>query len=127
MSNKKGHVSTPDDPSGSKLMLWIRDVALKYNGDECLIWPFGRDPSGYGSFGRQGRKKYAHRYVCELVNGPAPNPKDHAAHSCDNGPGGCVTRRHLAWKTNAENQVDRWRCEGVRRCISEPMSTTSAG
>lgn len=107
--NKKGFASTPEDPGGSKIMLWIRDVALTYDGDECLIWPFARDPSGYGQFGRHGKKVYAHRYICERTHGAPPHPKDHAAHSCDNGSGGCITRKHLAWKSNAQNQLDRYR------------------
>lgn len=112
--NKKGEVSTPENPGDSKLMLWVRDVALKYEGDDCLIWPFPRDPSGYGHFTRQDRKIYAHRYICERLVGPAPGPKYHAAHSCDNGHLGCVNYRHLSWKSNAENQVDRRRVDPVR-------------
>lgn len=108
-----GQVSTVDRPNGSKLMLWIRDVALKYDSDDCLIWPFSGSSNGYGSTVREGKKLYIHRYICELVHGPAPTPKHHAAHSCDNGPGGCVNFKHLSWKTSAENQLDRFR--GHRR------------
>jgi hypothetical protein len=110
-----GQVSTVDRPNGSKLMLWIRDVALKHDSDDCLIWPFSGSSNGYGSTVRQGKKLYIHRYICELVRGPAPTPKHHAAHSCDNGPGGCVNFKHLSWKTSAENQLDRFR--GPRRKV----------
>lgn len=117
-NNQKGFVSSPADPGSSPVMLWIRDVALKYEGDECLIWPFVREQSGYGSLGRNRQKLMAHRYICEWAHGAPPNPAMHATHSCDNGPGGCVTKRHLEWKTAGGNQLDRRRTEpgpGQRR------------
>lgn len=115
MSWNKGNVSTPDNPGRSKFMLWIRDVALPYQGDDCLIWPFSRDPNGYAGTVRQGKRICIHRYICELVHGAPPTPKHHAAHSCHNGSGGCVSPRHLSWKTNAENQHDRYDVQPHRR------------
>jgi hypothetical protein len=109
----KGFFSTVQNPGTNERMLWLRDVALPYSGDECLVWPFGREPTGYCSMGRHGKKFYVHRHVCELVHGAPPTPKHHAAHSCNNGPGGCVSPRHLSWKTNAENQHDRFRSQPV--------------
>lgn len=102
----KGNRTTPDNPGDSALMLWIRDHR-DYQGDDCLIWPFTRASSGYGSYGRGRRKFYVHRYMCEFRNGPPPSPKHHAAHSCGRGQDGCANPRHLDWKTNAENQLDR--------------------
>lgn len=103
----KGQCSTPDNPCGSKLMLWIAEH-MNYAGDDCLIWPFGRDPNGYGSFGRiidgKRTKIYAHRFMCEARNGPPPSPKHQADHLCNNGYGGCVNPRHLSWATPGENQ-----------------------
>jgi hypothetical protein len=84
---------------------WICDNA-SHHGDECLIWPFSR-PIGYGAFGHLGKQYRAHRFMCELVHGPAPSPRHQAAHSCGNGRNGCVNPRHLSWKTNGENQLDR--------------------
>lgn len=79
-----------------------------YSGDFCLLWPFGRT-EGYGTFGAggSGKLKYAHRYMCELVHGPAPTPKHQAAHECGNGGGGCVNPKHLKWKTPSENMCDK--------------------
>lgn len=81
---------------------FYRDVVLKYDGDKCLAWPFMTDRMGYGMMGR----RYVHVRVCELVNGPAPDPEMEAAHSCGNGRGGCCTKRHLRWRTHAENQAE---------------------
>jgi hypothetical protein len=81
-----------------------------YRGEGCLIWPFGRT-NGYGFFGRTvaGEKLmfYAHRWMCEQVNGPPPSPSHEAAHECGNGTGGCVHPLHVVWKTKSQNQLDR--------------------
>jgi hypothetical protein len=106
-SNQKGFVSTPANPGRSEMMIWIRDVALTWQSDECLIWPYSRNSTGYGTFGRAKKRHYAHRYICALVHGEPPTPKHHAAHSCGSGVNGCVNHRHLAWKTNRDNQLDR--------------------
>jgi hypothetical protein len=103
----KGKYSTPADPLGNKTMLWIRDVALTLQTDLCVGWPFTRIRTGYGRFGRQRKNIYAHRYICEWAHGPAPTPKHQASHSCGNGHLGCVNPRHLSWKTNSENQLER--------------------
>lgn len=99
----KRPVSTPQDPRGSKIMVWLAEH-IQHDGDACLVWPFSRDPSGYGSFGRSGKKIYAHRFMCEARNGQPPTPKHQAAHACDNGYGGCCNPKHLSWKTPGENQ-----------------------
>lgn len=80
-----------------------------YFGEQCLVWPFSRVPQGYGNLGYFGKVRYAHRVMCELANGAAPTPQHQACHSCGNGHGGCVSPRHLSWKTPRENQLDRRR------------------
>lgn len=77
-----------------------------YSGPECLTWPFSRIPAGYGMLGYLGETLYAHRFMCELVNGPPPTPQHEAAHSCGRGKFGCVDPRHLSWKTISENAMD---------------------
>jgi hypothetical protein len=94
-NNQKGFISTPDDPGTSPLMLWIRDVALKWKSDECLTWPFTRINTGYGIIGRGGKTYKAHRYICQWVKGEPPTPEHHAAHSCGRGHDACVNPRHL--------------------------------
>lgn len=79
---------------------------LEYDGPSCLIWPMSRNPNGYGMFGFEGGHYWAHRYMCELVNGPPPTPEHEAAHSCGRGKDGCVHPKHLTWKTPSENALD---------------------
>jgi len=79
----------------------LRETVFVYDGDECLIWPFAK------SHGRPRiRREFVTRVVCEETNGPPPTPDHEAAHSCGNGHLACVTKRHLAWKTHAENMAD---------------------
>jgi hypothetical protein len=84
----------------------LNDVVLPYEGDDCLTWPFVRNPRGYGLIRRDNTMKLVSRLVCEHANGPPPTPKHEAAHSCGKGHEGCVAKRHLSWKTSAENKAD---------------------
>lgn len=77
-----------------------------YQGDDCVAWPFAM-VRGYGAFVHDGKRHVAHRFMCELVNGPPPTPEHQAAHSCGKGHEGCVNPRHLSWKTATENALDR--------------------
>lgn len=88
-----------------KCYQWLQDH-LGYEGDYCLIWPFYRNPNGYGQLGYLGEDHYAHRFMCELANGPPPTPEHEAAHSCGNGAGGCAHPKHLSWKTKSGNLLD---------------------
>lgn len=87
---------------------YLQDVVLKYDGDECLVWPYARNSTGYGQvvIPEKGRKLVS-RVVCEIVNGPPPHTLDEAAHSCGNGSGGCCTPRHLTWKDRSGNEIDK--------------------
>jgi len=90
-----------------KGMTWLRGN-VNYQGDDCLIWPFSRDPHyGRGQVGYKGARHWAHRVMCELAHGPAPADKPQAAHNCGKGHTGCCNPRHLEWKDNSENQIDR--------------------
>lgn len=86
---------------------FIREVAIPFSGDGCLIWPFTRS-RGYGMLRQGNVKRMAHRIICEMVHGGPPSESYHAAHLCGNGHKGCVNPTHLAWKTPSENQRDRW-------------------
>lgn len=88
-----------------KTIQWLRDH-VDYNADYCLVWPFNRNPNGYGQLGYLGKSGYAHRMMCEMAHGPAPNPDYEAAHSCGNGHMGCASPKHLSWKTKSENRMD---------------------
>ena len=86
---------------------YFTDVVLKYDGDDCLTWPYARQWNGRGKIGLKGKTKEVHRAVCEEVYGLPPTPKHEAAHSCGNGHLGCVAKRHLSWKTHKENEADK--------------------
>lgn len=88
-------------------MRFYREVCLTYEGDQCLIWPYGKDRKGYGQLRVVNRKRTVSNLLCTDVYGEPPTPKHEAAHSCGNGTGGCVNKMHLSWKTRAENQADR--------------------
>jgi DNA-binding CsgD family transcriptional regulator len=88
-----------------KTIQWLRDH-VDYNADYCLIWPYNRNPNGYGQLGYLGETLYAHRTMCEMAHGPAPSPDHEAAHSCGNGHGGCASPKHLSWKTKTGNLLD---------------------
>ena len=99
------------DPIGGGTSLgdpqrYFRQVVMAYDGDDCLIWPFKRKGDGYGRLWRDGRMQVVSRLVCEENRGPPPAQKHDAAHSCGNGHNGCVTKRHLSWKTRAGNVAD---------------------
>jgi hypothetical protein len=99
--------NSPTRDKGAGITFIRANVA--YEGDDCLIWPLHRDPRGYGMMGWLGKMRYAHRVMCIMAKGEPPTPKHQAAHSCGNGDKGCVNPRHLSWKTNSENQLDRSR------------------
>jgi hypothetical protein len=87
---------------------FLLDVAACHDGlAGCLQWPFARDNDGYGRLNRgEHGTGLAHRVLCEFVNGPAPSPKHHAAHSCGQGHLGCVSGAHLRWATSSQNKAD---------------------
>lgn len=97
---------TGGGPTRGYAQNYFREVVLTYDGDECLIWPFGRI-NGYGHVRINGQPHLVHRLTCEEVHGPPPTPMHEAAHSCGKGKQGCVTKGHLDWKTHVENEADK--------------------
>lgn len=90
-------------PGNGEARRYFLDVVLTYDGDECLVWPFFRDPQGYGRVSGQ----LVTRAACQMLYGDPPTPKHEAAHSCGKGHEGCCTPRHLSWKTRLENEADK--------------------
>lgn len=86
---------------------FLHETALKYKGDDCLIWPHKKHRLGYAQIKINNRIYTVTRIICERIYGPPPHPKYQAAHLCGNGHLGCVNPRHLQWKTGTENQADR--------------------
>ena len=100
------------DPLGGGTSLgeplaFLESTVLSFGGDECLPWPYGADRKGYGKVWYNRETRLVHRIVCEHEHGPPPTPEHHAAHLCGKGHLGCCNRKHLEWKTPAENQADR--------------------
>lgn len=98
---------------------------VDHDGDACLIWPFFRMPTGYGSFGYLGNAHYAHRFMCELVKGPPPTSKHYASHECGKGHEGCVHPKHIDWKTPYDNAIDRLK-HGNNRKAGGPRDILNA-
>lgn len=85
---------------------WL-EQHISYGGQECVPWPFAQLRGGRASITINGVTRNASRYMCELVHGPAPSSKHHAAHTCGNGHRGCVNPSHLEWKTPSANEMDK--------------------
>lgn len=75
--------------------------------DECVIWPFRKDPDGRGRVRRNKKGYLASRYICEQHHGKAPSPSHEAAHSCGMAHIGCVNPKHLRWATHVDNESDK--------------------
>jgi hypothetical protein len=86
---------------------WLENVAIPYDGDGCLSFPFARMKSGHGHISERAHgTSLAHVYVARRVLGPKPDGHE-CCHSCGNGHLGCCTPKHLRWGTRAENTADR--------------------
>lgn len=102
-------------PSGAhnkgkgKVVAWLREHA-NHEGQNCLKYPFPFNVrTGYAQFGYNGELLYAHRFMCELKNGPPPSPKSEAAHTCGNAHMQCINPNHLVWRDRKGNAEDRLR------------------
>ena len=100
----------PLTPSkNGKVLRFIHDVALKHDTDGCLLWPYTKNPMGYGLMRWKpgGHSSMVHRLVCELAHGEPPPDRPVAAHWCGNP--SCVAPGHLRWATHKENSGDMLR------------------
>lgn len=94
---------------------FLREVVLKYDGDDCLIWPYARSKTGYAHIRRDRVTYIVSRIICEETNGPPPTPEHHAAHNCGRGHEGCIAKSHLTWKTLIENNEDKYKHGRISR------------
>lgn len=105
MTNGKGWPA--NRPAHGAAQRFIREVAVSYDRDDCLIWPFYRNNRGYACVRDGGRSmRSAARVVAELALGLPSDATFDTAHSCGNGHLGCVNPRHLRWATRTENMAD---------------------
>lgn len=95
----------PRPPKGTAHK-WLSDHS-EHQGDDCLIWPFARNPNGYGVVKLGSKQIGAHHAMCRLKHGEPPSSRHEAAHSCGKGHLGCVNPMHLSWKTRSENHADK--------------------
>jgi hypothetical protein len=83
-------------------------AALVYEGDDCLLWPYGtgagRPGIKYPQMSVGGVRCSVHHKVCEHAHGLRPSMKHGALHSC--GVSLCVAKRHLYWGTQKDNVAD---------------------
>lgn len=86
--------------------IWIHKYLLEPESDQCSPeWPFGHN-AGYAWI--SGPKQPAHKYVCELVYGPAPDETFLACHKAGiNCRRDCINPRHLRWDTPTANMLDK--------------------
>ena len=112
-SSHQGRFDRHGDPLAGRVtngepIAWL-ERHKNYQGDDCLIWPFGRLSNGYGTLHFEGKASTASRVMCQIAHGAAPAGKYEAAHSCRGAKDGCVNPKHLRWATVSENQLDRVR------------------
>lgn len=85
---------------------WLDEVAIPYEGNECVAFPFSKDRHGYGRINLNGKYVGAHVYVAERCLGPKPTERHEVCHSCGNGDEACVTKGHMYWGTRKDNVQD---------------------
>lgn len=95
-------LKTKSTPTGEP-MRFIKKV-LEIDTDECIEWPFTKANYGYGEIIVDGRKRLAHRIVCEMAIGEKLPRNTDVAHSCNNRR--CVNWKHVRPATRAENVAD---------------------
>ena len=83
---------------------YFKDVVLKFDGDDCLEWPFGIGQKGYGMLWNGKRPVGVHVLVCEHFYGKRPEAA-HAAHACGNSK--CCNWKHVRWASPSENNRDK--------------------
>lgn len=85
---------------------WM-DAHKDHVGDECLLWPFSKNGSGYGVVWVDGKQTSAQNIMCRMAYGDPPTHRHQAAHSCGRGRDRCINPRHLRWATRKENCADQ--------------------
>lgn len=93
-------------PHGAGIAFMERAIAS--STDDCIEWPYGKHPDGYGRVHFEGRLEMVSRLVLARTAGPSPSEEHQAAHLpvvCHRP--SCINPRHLRWATPSENALDR--------------------
>ena len=90
-------------PKGSSAAFLHANVSS--TSQDCIIWPYRPNASGYGLAVIDGKQGIASRMMCVLAHGQPVSPRIYAAHKCGNPT--CVNPNHLYWATHSENMADR--------------------
>lgn len=97
-------------PKGEPLKFLLNLIADPING--CVLWPYSKNPKGYGTVWFDGHMRLAHRVALILLTAEDPEHLQ-AAHGCRNKL--CVNplpAHGLRWATPIENQRDK-KADGV--------------
>lgn len=90
-------------PQGAPLAYLLRHMR---DGCCAVPWPFTTRPYGYPQVTYEGKSTSGTRLVCMLANGPAPEGRPLALHSCGRGHLGCFNAACLYWGSPADNNRD---------------------
>lgn len=83
---------------------WFIEALSNHDSDECLLWPFAKTGSNYGSFRLHGKNISVHMAAYEEVHGPLDDGM-WVLHKCDTPP--CFNPRHLFAGTCQDNEIDK--------------------
>jgi hypothetical protein len=86
---------------------WLKEIALPWDSDECLPFPYATGSHGYGEAWVGGERFSAHVFVCTQKHGPRPSEDHEVVHSCTTKQ--CVNGCHIRWDTHAVNMTDKVR------------------
>ncbi|MCD4661809.1 HNH endonuclease [Agrobacterium sp.] len=100
-----GEVVGRDNAAKGQPQRFIKEILTSDPSDECIIWPYGRVPRGYGMVTWKGKQQNAHTVVCREAHGEPPSPHDEAAHTC--GVTSCCNPLHIRWDTHQGNVADK--------------------
>lgn len=92
---------------------FFNEVVLKYNGNDCLLWPYrsrrgiARGDHPQPSIVIDGKTHTVARLVCKHFHGEPFKDAVVCHHPIDCNNPNCVSWKHLRWGTRSENERDK--------------------
>ena len=111
-------MDAPESTPRGELRRYIKSVVAGELPDDCVVWPYGKYTSGYGSIGGT----YAHRVAYELHNETTIPRGAEVRHTCGKGHLGCFNPKHLIIGSHADNMRDAVDHGTMRRGVEHPQS-----